>query len=300
MKIFLMQVVPNEYEFPEWVDDLSDQLSNAGDQLLELGIGAAQLLGGLLIAIFLSKWVRKVIRKRTRNTPSPTIAVMAENTASAAVYIITFTIVLTFWGLTWSSLITALSISTVAVAFGFQDLLRSFVGGMLIVFEHPFSVGDRIKLRDIEGRVERIYLRTTVVRGDNNDRITVPNALILSDPIVNRSPNRVIRMVNVSGIDGSPAEVKKQVIDTLAAIPGIDSNPKLTIRTRQNISRVRRAVEAMPMIDLGVNEDEKQQGPRAIGFKLIWSGDGTAATRTEVKHRLQLIFPSGRISDVNW
>ena len=293
-------VVPAEYELPEWVDNLNDQLSNAGDQLFYLGIGVVQLLGGLLIAIVLSKWVRKIVRKRTRNTPSPTISVLAENTASAAVYVITFTIVLTFWGLTWSSLITALSISTVAVAFGFQDLLRSFVGGMLIVFEHPFSVGDRIKVRDLEGRVERIDLRTTVVRGDNNDRITVPNALILSDPIINRSPNRVVRVVSVSGIDGLPAEVKKQVIDMLANIPGIDSNPKVSIRSRQKLSRVRKAVDAMPIIDLGVPDDEKHSGPRAIGFKLIWSGDGTEATRKEVRNRLQLLFPDGRISDVNW
>jgi small-conductance mechanosensitive channel len=225
-------------------------LENAGDQLRSLGVASLQFVIAMLAAILIAKWVRKTIRRRTRNSPSQTAAVMAENMASASVYVIAFTILLTFWGLTWSGLITALSISTVAVAFGFQDLLRSFVGGLLAVVERPFSLGDRIKIRDLEGKVERIELRTTVIRGDNGDRITVPNALILSDPVINRSPNRISRVISISGIDGVPAEVRHRAHEALADLSGLDGLPKVSVKTKQNLQRMRRAVDAVPGIEL--------------------------------------------------
>jgi small-conductance mechanosensitive channel len=276
------------------VDNLIDRLDNARDQLTNLGIGILQLVIVFLLAMLVAHWLRGRLRRRLKSAPSPVLAVMAENAAVVGVYVVAITIVLAFWGMTWTGLLTALSIGTVAAAFGFQDLLRSLVGGTLILFERPFAPGDRIKIREVEGRVEQIDLRTTVIRADNGDRVVVPNALIFSDPVVNRSPNRGSRTVTVAGVDGTPAELKRRVKDALNGVLGLDGPPVVTVRTRKTRTRVRKALNALP----GNNHDDHhaEGEARGVGLRVMWSGDRSPATTNEVKRRLQEALPGANIS----
>ncbi len=133
------------------LDDLFNRLGDARDQLIDLGIGILQLLVVFVVAALVARWLRGRIRRRVKTSSSPVLTVVAENAAVVGVYVVAITIVLAFWGLTWAGLLTALSIGTVAAAFGFQDLLRSVVGGVLVLIEQPFALGDRLKIRDVEG-----------------------------------------------------------------------------------------------------------------------------------------------------
>lgn len=282
------------------MDELHDRFDAVGDQLWDLGIAFLQLIFVVAAAVLIARWVRRRLRRRAAASPSPALSVVVENSAAVGVYIVAFTVVLALWGLTWTGLVTALSISTVAVAFGFQDLLRSVVGGVLVMFERPFALGDRIKIREIEGKVERIDLRTTIVRADSGDRISIPNALMFSDPVTNRSPNRVSRVLIVTGIEGSPSEVKQRAVDALAGTPGMDGAPQIQVRTKRNRRRIRTAIDAVPGIERIYNSDHQYGGARATGLRIVWSGTGGARTHTEIKRRLLSVFPAARISNGNW
>lgn len=269
------------------MNTIADRLESARNQLVDLGVATLQFVAVMLIAMLVVRWMRRRVRPRFSAAPSPRLTVVAENGVAAAVYVVALTIVLALWGLTWSGIVTALSISTVAVLFGFQDLLRSVVGGMLVMFERPFALGDRIKIRDIEGRVERIDLRTTVIRADNGDRIAVPNALVFSDPVINRSPNRVSRILLVSGIDGDPADVRRRAELAFAGVPGLDNPPSISVRTQQGKWRGRRV-------------STEDIGARATGLRIAWSGDGAQETEIDVRRKLQAAFPNARITHANW
>lgn len=275
------------------IDGLLDRLETARDQLVDLGIAFAQLLFVLALAVVISRWLRRRLRRRLSSAPSPVMAVVIENSAAIGVYVVAITIVLGLWGLTWSGLLTALSIGTVAAAFGFQDFLRSLVGGILVLIERPFAPGDRIKIRDVEGRVEQIDLRTTVIRADNGDRIAVPNALMFSDPVINRSPNRVIRVLTVSGLEGPPAELRQRAHDALATVPGFDGAPRIMVRTRKE-RKLRQALDAFP----GVERDKEDVNGevKGIGLRIVASGERNPAALEEAKRRLQDAFPGARIS----
>jgi len=275
------------------MDELRNQLDNARDQLGTLAIGFLQLLVIVSLAAIIARWLRKRLRRRFSTSASPAIAVVAENSAAVGVYIIAITVVLAMWGLTWNSLLTALSIGTVAVAFGFQDFLRSVVGGVLILIEQPFLTGDRIKIRDVEGDVERIDLRTTVIRSSNGDRIAVPNALMFSDPIINLSPNRVRRIITVSGLDGTPAELKQRAHDALAGLPGIDGAPTIITRSHRVHHGVRDALEVLPGVDPPKGKTGSVKG---TGLKIVANGERDPKMLDEAKRRLQVAFPDARIS----
>ena len=275
------------------MDELRNQLENARDQLGTIGIGLLQMLVVVSIAAIVARWLRRRIRRRFKTTSSPVLEVVAENSAAVGVYIVALTIVLALWGVTWAGLVTALSIGTIAAAFGFQDFLRSIVGGVLVLIEQPFTLGDRIKVRDIEGRVERIDLRTTIVLADNGDRIAVPNALVFSDPVINRSPNRVSRVLTVTGISGTPTELKQRALDVLFGLPGLAGPPAVTVRTRKGRLRVRRAVDVLPGADLGDRSDRSRA--TGVGLRIALSGEHDPAILEEAERRLQTAFPDGRI-----
>lgn len=85
-----------------------------------------------------------------------------------------------------SSLLAGAGILAVAVGFASQQALSNIVSGIFIVIFKPFRVNDRLIIRDtLNGVVEDITLRHTVIRDFNNRRIIIPNTIISQEIIVN-------------------------------------------------------------------------------------------------------------------
>lgn len=85
--------------------------------------------------------------------------------------------------------LTALSILTGAVGlgigFGLQNIASNFISGIIILFERPVRIGDRIAVGDIEGDVVRIGARSTSVLTNNNIDIIIPNSKLITENVVN-------------------------------------------------------------------------------------------------------------------
>jgi small conductance mechanosensitive channel len=75
------------------------------------------------------------------------------------------------------------------IGFASQEAFSNIVSGIFIVIYKPFSVGDSIKLlsNGQAGTVEDITLRHTVIKGNENRRIVVPNSVISREQILNSS-----------------------------------------------------------------------------------------------------------------
>lgn len=89
-----------------------------------------------------------------------------------------------------ASLLAGVGILGIALGFASQDLAANFISGIVLHFEHPFRLGDRVHLGDLKntellGYVDSIAFRATVIRGRRGERITVPNKKILENPIIN-------------------------------------------------------------------------------------------------------------------
>lgn len=85
--------------------------------------------------------------------------------------------------------LTALSILTGAVGlgigFGLQNIASNFVSGIIILFERPVRIGDRIAVGDVEGDVTRIGARSTTVLTNDNIDIIIPNSKLITENVVN-------------------------------------------------------------------------------------------------------------------
>ena len=104
------------------------------------------------------------------------------------IFILGAAAVLELWGIKIGPIIAGLGLFGVAVALGAQDLFKNLISGILVLVEKRFKVGDWIIVEEIiEGIVERIGFRSTVVRKFDKSLAIIPNFQFAENAVVNVS-----------------------------------------------------------------------------------------------------------------
>jgi len=104
------------------------------------------------------------------------------------ILILGFAAVLDLWGIKIGPIIAGLGLFGVAVALGAQDLFKNLISGILVLVERRFQVGDWIFVDGvIEGTVENIGFRSTVVRRFDKSLATIPNFQFAEQAVINKS-----------------------------------------------------------------------------------------------------------------
>ncbi|MEH7389737.1 mechanosensitive ion channel family protein [Bacillus sp. JJ1474] len=83
--------------------------------------------------------------------------------------------------------VAGLGLGGLAFALAAKDAIGNLFGGIIIITEKPFSIGDWIKTNSVEGIVEDISFRSTKVRTFAQALVTVPNATLANEAIMNWS-----------------------------------------------------------------------------------------------------------------
>ena len=257
----------------DWIwEQTRDELTNAYEGLVSFAIHGLEALLIVIVAIAASR----ALRRRVRRSPlqmrlGPNVTALFANAVAIGAYLLAATFILGLFGANWTALLAFLSVSTVAISLSFQDVLKNFIAGVYILLERPFSIGERIRVRDFDGQVESIDIRTTVLRDDREERVIVPNAVMFTEILTNRSTYRVRRKtVVVSGAQVVPNDVEATVRRALAGIEELgQKEPRVTLR--------------------GFAEDGATLGVE------FWHPAGASAT-AEVLRRLHHTFPKATLA----
>ncbi len=78
---------------------------------------------------------------------------------------------------------------------GIKDLFANIVGGVVIVFERPYRIGDMVELGDHYGEVTDIGIRSTKLTTLDDDLVTVPNYVFFTEPVSNSNAGEPEMMV---------------------------------------------------------------------------------------------------------
>ncbi|MUK70691.1 mechanosensitive ion channel family protein [Aliivibrio fischeri] len=138
-------------------------------------------------------------------------------------------------GLSLSGLLTFGGVGGLVVGLAAKDLLSNFFGGMMIYFDRPFKVGDWIRSpdRSLEGTVERIGWRMTVIRTFDKRPLYVPNSVFSN--IVVENPSRMLnrRIKEDIGIRYDDIHSIERIVDEIKTMlqehNDIDSNQTLIV-----------------------------------------------------------------------
>ena len=104
------------------------------------------------------------------------------------IFILGLAAVLELWGIKIGPIIAGLGLFGVAVALGAQDLFKNLISGILVLVEKRFKIGDWILVEGtIEGVVEKIGFRSTVIRKFDKSLAIIPNFQFAENSVVNIS-----------------------------------------------------------------------------------------------------------------
>lgn len=110
-------------------------------------------------------------------------------TRSVSIGIVVFATLAVLESLRVSPTTVLAAIGAVGLAFSLalQDILKNFFSGVYLLLERPFRVGDVIKVKEIQGTVEHVGVRTTMLRTADNVVVIVPNASVIAEVVTNHT-----------------------------------------------------------------------------------------------------------------
>jgi len=138
-------------------------------------------------------------------------------------------------GIEITALLAFGGVGGIAIGFAAQDLLANFFGGLMIYLDRPFAIGDWIRSpdRNIEGTVEHIGWRLTVVRTFDKRPLYIPNSVFTSLALENPSRMKNRRIKETIGIRYKDASKMAVIVEDVKAMlkehPDIDANQTLIV-----------------------------------------------------------------------
>lgn len=145
------------------------------------------------------------------------------------ILIIGFFVIIQTAGIDLSALGLVAGALGVGIGFGLQNVTNNFISGIIILFERPIKVGDRIEVGEISGDVVRISARATSIITNDNISVIVPNSDFINSTVINWSHNdRMVRFnfpIRVSYKE-NPERIKSILLRVYEKNQGVLKNPK--------------------------------------------------------------------------
>ena len=187
--------------------DLENFSSFSGwERLAETGMAFGTNLVAALAIFLIGKWIasRLVILMKaalTRAKVDRTLVSFLGNVANIGLLILIIIAALGKLGIPTTSVTALIGGAGLAVALSLKDQLSNFAAGALIILFRPFKVGDYIKVNGFEGFVSEIKMVQTTLSTPDNEEVILPNSVVMSNSIVNRSSMPLCRVQVVVGVD---------------------------------------------------------------------------------------------------
>jgi small-conductance mechanosensitive channel len=127
-------------------------------------------------------WTTRAMRRGRVDTGTQ---ILVRRGVSVAAVVITAVVVLGMLGADPAGVVTLVAAVGLAFSLALQDILKNFFAGVYLLLERPFRVGETIKVKDQQGTVENIGVRTTTLRTPDNVQVLVPNAIVFAEVVGN-------------------------------------------------------------------------------------------------------------------
>ncbi|MFN9730314.1 MAG: mechanosensitive ion channel family protein [Pseudomonadota bacterium] len=205
------------------------------DTAVSIGARLSVALLGLVIGLWLARRLGKLVALAVeRRGGDRVLANFLRSAVRIAIIVLVLVGVLDLAGVPTASLLAALGAAGLAIGLALKDSLGNLASGVLLVLQRPFRAGDYVDVGGQAGTVERIDLLRTVLITIDNREITMPNALVMNEPIINYSARAERRLDLPVSIDygADPLRALAVIRATLDAHPRVlkDREPQLLVR----------------------------------------------------------------------
>lgn len=189
-------------------------------------LGAAILIA--LLALLIARLAHRGVRLASqRRAASPQITLLLSKLAYWSVMILGMTVALQELNINVTAVVAGLGIAGFTLGFALQDVSKNFVSGVLLMMGNALKVDDFIEVTGFTGKVLAIDLRATELRTLDGRLVIIPNADVLTNPIINhsRGANRRVDF-SLSLPYGSDLNTARQaVLQAVQQTPGLVLEP---------------------------------------------------------------------------
>ncbi len=193
------------------------------------------LFGAIIIAV-IGMWLSGVLSgficKAMRKTHiSETVISFIHSFSNIALKVLTVVIVLGTLGFNVSSIVATIGVAAAAVALALQDSLKNIAGGIMVIINEPFHVGDFVEISELQGTVTKIDISSTHMLTVDNKEIIIPNSNVTSANITNFSSqeNRRVDLTFCVSYDSQINEVRAVLNNVIDKCDKVLDNPERLI-----------------------------------------------------------------------
>ena len=181
------------------------------------------LVGSLYLARILSRILKRVLE--ARKAPEGVTHLLAQLAYGAIMVFGVITAMQRFFDVT--AFLAGLGILGFTVGFALQDVMKNFAAGVILLIQQPFHTDEFIGVNGFDGQVLEIDLRATEMRALDGRIVSIPNADVLANPIVNytRADRRRIELPVGVGYNTNTETARQVVLDALQNVPGYMAEP---------------------------------------------------------------------------
>lgn len=180
-----------------------------------------------IVSLYFARVLSKVVQRllKTRKAPEGVTRLLVDLTRVSVIVIGVITALQRFFDVT--AFLAGLGILGFTVGFALQDVMKNFAAGIILLVQQPFQVDEFIGVAGFDGLVLEIDLRTTDMRALDGRIVSIPNAEVLSHPIINYTRAKMRRIELPVGVGyNTDLEIARQVVmDAIPNVPGFMTEP---------------------------------------------------------------------------
>lgn len=187
-------------------------------QLIELGVSFGKKILMAVIIYLVGRYIVRFLKRVVngfldRRNVVPEVKTFVGSIVSVSLNLILIISVVGALGIETTSFAALLASAGVAIGMAMSGQMQNLAGGVLILLQKPYKIGDYIETNGIQGSVESIQIFTTKLKTVDNKVITVPNGAISGSVLTNYSDQPLRRVDFSFGVEyGQDFEQAKRVL----------------------------------------------------------------------------------------
>ena len=165
---------------------------------LFLALGIAETVFWIFVFLKLMKAILSIYSDYTKKTQTKLdeqLAPILKKLMDGFIVLIGVLHILTLFGVDPVTVLAGASIGGIAIAFAAQDSVKNLIGTIVIFLDNPFHIGDWIEIGSVVGTVEKVGLRSTIIRAADTSIFQIPNSMI-TEAEINNKGLRLFRRYN--------------------------------------------------------------------------------------------------------
>ncbi len=228
-----------------------------------------------IISLYFARAVRNILKRvlQRQAAPAGVTHLLSQLTFWTIIVIGAITALQRFFDVT--AFLAGLGILGFTIGFALQDVMKNFAAGVILLIQRPFHVGETIGVKDYDGTVLEIDLRSTEMRVVDGRIVIIPNADILANPIVNYTRATLRRVdINLSlPHEAEPNTARQLVLDAVQSVIGFVKEPMPMVMFN-NLTSSALEMTVNFWVDVTKNNPAEAKNSALLNVKSAFSGEG--------------------------